>query len=82
MRAGIPGELTEELAALTRSQQRVVLDFVQFLRIKSVVDPSQAYFWTPRWQRLERRADRAKTRGKRLGDGTISGLLKALHPRA
>lgn len=70
--------LFEEVKELNASQQRQVLDFVHFLRIKTSVDPTQAYFWTRRWQQLERDADRAKASGKVLGDGSVTGLLKAL----
>lgn len=78
MKTRITEELREEVETLSRTQQRVVLDFVHFLRIKATIQPGQAYFWTRQWQQLERQADRAKARGERLGDGTVAGLLKAL----
>ena len=42
------------------------------------LSPSQAYFWTRQRQCWEREADRAKAKGKLLGDGTIKELLKTL----
>lgn len=82
MKTDVRGAVLTELAELNVSQQREVLDFVHFLRVKRAVDPDQAYFWTRRWQQLERTADRASTRGKRLGDGTAQGLVKALRARS
>jgi len=81
MKTKLTDALLEEVEALKPSQQRVVLDFVHFLRIRATIDPSQAYFWTREWQRLERAADRAKIRRQRFGDGTVKGLLKALKSR-
>ena len=82
MKTKFSNELVEEFQELNTSQQREVLDFVHFLRVKEAIDPTQAYFWSRQWQQLEREADRAKVRGKRLGDGTVSGLLKALHTKS
>ncbi len=81
MHPWVTDELLEEVAALKPSQQRVVLDFVHFLRIKATIDPTQAYFWTRQWQQLERAAERAKAHGRTLGNGTIKGLLQALESK-
>lgn len=78
MKTDIQHTLVEEVNTLSLPQQRVVLDFVHFLRIKTMIDPTQAYFWTRRWQQLEQSAERAKITGRRLGDGTVGNLLKIL----
>ncbi len=82
MHTRITDELLEEVAELKPAQQRAVLDFVHFLRIKAAIDPTQTYFWTRRWQQFEQEADRAKGHGKRLGDGTVKGLLHALKSKS
>jgi hypothetical protein len=82
MRAKTCRELTEEFSELSASQQRAVMTFVHFLRVKDLIDPSQAYFWTRQWQRWESEADRAKARGKLIGNGTVKGLLKALKAKS
>ena len=71
-------ELIEEVEALSIPQQRVVLEFVHFLRVKDTINPHQAYFVTRQWQRWEREAARAKVKGKLVGDGTVRVLLKVL----
>ena len=45
---------------------------------KEAIDPTQAYFWTKGWQKMEAEADKAKQAGKVIGNGTAKGLLKAL----
>ena len=42
------------------------------------IDPSQAYFWTNRWQAMEQRVQQDKRSGRILGDGSIDFLLHAL----
>lgn len=79
MKMPVNTELVVELRQLSAPQQRQVLDFVHFIRVKDAIDPRQAYFWTRQWQQLERKADRAKAEGKLLGDGSVRGLLSALH---
>ncbi len=34
------------------------------------------YFWTKRWQDMEKEADLDKEKGNTIGDGTITELLK------
>jgi hypothetical protein len=78
----ITDELVGELFILKPSQQREVLKFTHFLRIKARINPAQAYFWTRKWQQLERKAKRAKAHGKKLGNGTVKGLLRALKSKS
>lgn len=65
--------------SLPLSQLREVLDFVLFLKTRSKIDPAQAYFWTKKWQSLERSAERDKKLGRIVGDGAVENLLKSLH---
>lgn len=55
-----------------------ILDFVRFLRFKEVTDPKQAYFWTKRWQNMEKAIEKDKKHGRIVGNGTVKGLVKIL----
>ena len=75
----IKEEIFDELENLKEANLKEVLDFVCFLKVKKAIDPSQAYFWTKKWQSLEKEADADKKAGRVVGDGTVGGLLKALN---
>ena len=53
----IKEEIFDELEDLQEDNLKEVLDFVCFLKIKKAIDPSQAYFWTKKWQSWEKEAD-------------------------
>ena len=74
----IKREIFDELENLQADGLKEVLDFVCFIKVKKAIDPSQAYFWTKKWQMLEREAEEDKKAGRIVGNGTIEGLLKAL----
>ncbi len=50
------------------------------LRPKKVIDATQAWFWTPRWQALEREADTDRDAGRsdvfESGDEFLTALRK------
>ncbi len=48
------------------------------LRTRSRIDPSQAFFWTTRWQAMEQRVEQDKRRGRILGQGSVESLLHTL----
>ena len=53
-------EIISEVKDLTASKAKEVLDFICFVKHKealSKIDPTQAYFYTPKWQKLERKAE-------------------------
>lgn len=53
-------EIVRELKDLTASKAKEVLDFICFVKHKealSKIDPTQAYFFTPKWQKLEKDAE-------------------------
>lgn len=53
-------EIIREIKGLTVSKSKEVLDFICFVKHKealSKIDPTQAYFYTPAWQRLEKEAE-------------------------
>ena len=72
-------ELFREIEGLPDEKIKEVLDFACFIKAKDAIDPSQAYFWTKKWQRMEQEADRDKTIGNVIGDGTTDGLLMELN---
>jgi len=71
-------ELLREIEGLPPEKMREILDFVCFIKAREVIDPAQAYFWTVKWQRMEREADKDKEAGNIIGNGTVEGLLKEL----
>lgn len=53
-------EIVSEINGLTSSKAKEVLDFICFVKHKealSKIDPTQAYFYTPKWQTLEKQAE-------------------------
>jgi len=74
----ITEEIIEELEGLPKEKLKEVLGFVSYLKAKEAIDPTQAYFWTRGWQKMETEADKAKKAGEVIGNGTVKGLLKAL----
>lgn len=71
-------ELLKEIKGLPYDKVKEVLNFICFIKAKEVIDPAQAYFWTKKWQKMEKGADRDKKRGNVIGNGTVSDLLKKL----
>ncbi|MDI6793196.1 MAG: hypothetical protein QME81_10075 [bacterium] len=53
-------ELIDEIEDLPDEKTKEVLEFICFIKHKEVlskIDPTQAYFWTPKWQEMEEDAD-------------------------
>jgi hypothetical protein len=71
-------ELMRQIEGLPADKIKEVLDFAYFISAKDAIDPSQAYFWTKKWQTMEADADQDKEKGNVLGDGTVEGLLREL----
>ncbi|MCD6220496.1 hypothetical protein J7K43_08970 [Candidatus Calescamantes bacterium] len=71
-------ELLDEVRGLSADKIKEVLEFASFVRVKESIDPAQAYFWTQKWQEMEREVDEDKKAGRVIGDGTVEGLLKEL----
>lgn len=58
--ADYKNEIIREITGLTVSKAKEVLDFICFVKHKealSKIDPTQAYFYAPAWQRLEKEAE-------------------------
>lgn len=55
-----------------------VMDERAVLTPKKLVDKSQAYFWTKRWQEGEREADEDIRAGRVKTFGTVEDLIKDL----
>ena len=71
-------ELLKEMEGLPSEKIKEILDFVCFIKAREVIDPTQAYFWTKKWQAMEREADKDKEAGNVIGDGTVEGLVQEL----
>ena len=74
----VKNEIINQISDLKPDGLKEVLDFVLFVKVKKTIEPSQAYFWTKTWQRLEKEADEDKKAGRIVGDGTVEGLMKAI----
>lgn len=67
-------EIISEVKDLTPSKAKEVLDFICFVKHKealSKIDPTQAYFYTPKWQKLEKQAE------EDIKTGRVSKVYKA-----
>jgi len=71
-------ELLRQIEGLPAEMLKELLDFTYYLKAKEAIDPSQSYFWTKKWQEMEKEADQDKKNSHILGDGTIEGLLNEL----
>ena len=71
-------ELLREIEGLSAGKMKEVLDFTCFIKAREAIDPSQAYFWSTKWQRMEAEAEDDKKAGKIIGDGTVDRLLNEL----
>ena len=71
-------ELLREIERLPSKKITEVLYFVCFIKAKEAIDPTQTYFWTKKWQDMEREADMDKKSGNVIGDGTAEDLLQKL----
>ena len=71
-------DLLREIEGLPSEKIKEILDFVCFIKAREVIDPAQAYFWTVKWQSMEREADEDKEAGNIIGNGTVEDLLKEL----
>ncbi len=71
-------ELLKEIDGLSSEKLRQILDFVSFIKARDIIDPSQFYFWTKKWQKMEVDADNDKIAGNVIGDGTLNNLSDEL----
>jgi len=71
-------ELLRQIDDLPPEMLKELLDFTYYPKAKEAIDPSQAYFWTKKWQAMESEADEDKEKGRVIGDGTVEGLLSEL----
>lgn len=71
-------ELLSEIKGLPAAKIKEILDFVCFIKAKETIDPAQSYFWSKKWQKMEREVAEDKKVGNVSGDGTVEGLLEEL----
>ncbi len=64
MKVAVRKELLNEIKNLPSDLTKDVLKYVVFVKYKKVVDTDQSYFWSKRWQGLEKEADRNIKAGK------------------
>ena len=66
-RANPKDELLQELEGLPPVKVKEVLDFVCFIKARDFIDPTQAYFWSKKWQRMEKEAEKDIETGRVYG---------------
>ena len=71
-------ELLKEIKGLPSDKVKEVLNFICFIKAKEAIDPAQAYFWTKKWQKMEKGADRDRKRGNVIGNGTVKKSIRSL----
>lgn len=71
-------ELQKMLKSLPSDKLKEVLDFVQFLKTKEMIDPSQAYFWTKKWQQMEKEAEEDIQKGRVHQHPSVDALKKKI----
>ncbi len=71
-------EIIEELEGLPKEKLKEVLGFVSYMKAKEAIAPTQAYFWTRGWQKMEADAEKDKRTLKIIGNGTAKGLIREL----
>ncbi|MBI1870813.1 MAG: hypothetical protein HYS07_06445 [Chlamydiae bacterium] len=63
----IKKELLKIIKKLGPKECATLLDFAFFLKTRHERDPDQAYFWTKRWQEMERQVGLDKAKGRIIG---------------
>jgi len=74
-------EIVDKIDGLPKEDIRELRNFIVFLEMKNIlpqIDTSQAYFWSKKWQKMEKEIDKDKKAGKVVGTGKVQDLLKAL----
>jgi hypothetical protein len=71
-------EIMEEIEGLPKKKLKEVLGFVSYIKAKEAIDPTQTYFWTKGWQKIEAETNKAKKARKLIGNGTAKGLIREL----
>jgi len=72
-------DLLSEIEGLPVEKLKQIIDFVCFIKARDAIDPSQSYFWTKKWQKMENLADKDKAAGNIIGDGILNSLLEELN---
>lgn len=71
-------DLLREIEGLPADKIKEILDFACFIKAKDSIDPSQAYFWSTKWQSMEKETDEDKIHGRVLGNGSLNDLLREI----
>jgi hypothetical protein len=65
--ATLKDDIVEEIKSLSASKAKEVLDFIFFVKHKETlarIDPTQAYFYTRKWRKLELDAEKDLKAGR------------------
>lgn len=75
-------ELIDEIKGLPEEKTKEVREFVCFLKYRDVlskIDSTQAYFWTPKWQEMEKEAEEDIKAGRVYGPfDSVDEMMKDL----
>lgn len=64
MKVATKQELLREIKSLPSNLAKDVLNFVVFVKYKNIINPGQSYFWTRKWQKLEKEAEKDIKEGR------------------
>ena len=64
MKVAVKRELLNEIKNLPSDLTKDVLKYVVFVKYKKIVDTDQSYFWSKKWQSLEKEAGKNIKEGK------------------
>ncbi|MBI4839432.1 MAG: hypothetical protein HY806_09915 [Nitrospirae bacterium] len=72
-------EILREIDNLTSNKAKEVLEFICFIKHKKaleMIDPTQLYFYTPKWQEMEKKAEEDIRAGRVSEEYSASGMDK------
>ena len=72
-------DVTKAIEGLKKNELKEILDFIYFIRAKRKINPSQAYFWTRKWQEWEKEAEEDKKAGRVKTFNSVDAFVADLH---
>ena len=75
----VASNVTKAIEGLKKNELKEILDFIYFIKAKRVIHPSQAYFWTRKWQEWEKEAEEDKKAGRVKTFNSVDEFVADLH---
>ena len=71
MKAAAKQELLREVKNLPSNLAKDVLSYVVFVKYKNIIDTKQSYFWTKKWQKMEKEAEKDIKEGRACKNNSV-----------